>query len=172
MYVPEILSDNEEDEYLQNLLDIWYDPVTIHSEEFGDLVLDKELLWYSIEKTWRRAPVMVSLRVKDEKEDASEGLAMLEQFWKKKAAWDKKLRDFAAKELLALANDWAESDDDHPNRVWTEETFAKALKNESIVIDTNGDFEMWYDDGGIFFGHAVTVYGNVKSGAREAKMEG
>ncbi|MBQ6039992.1 MAG: DUF2262 domain-containing protein [Oscillospiraceae bacterium] len=172
MYVTEILSDNEHDDYLQNLLDIWFNPVTVHSEEFGDLVLDKELKWYSAEKEWRRKPVPIRLRVKDENEDASAGIALLEQFWKKKAAWDKKLRAFAAKQLLSLANDWAESDDEHPGIVYTEESFAKKLKNESIIMDTDGSFEMWYDDGGIFFGHAVTVYGNVQDGPQEAKMEG
>ena len=50
MYVTEILSDHEQNEYLQNLLDIWYNPVTIHSEEFGDMVLDKGLMWYAVEK--------------------------------------------------------------------------------------------------------------------------
>ncbi len=171
-YVLEVLSDNEENEFLQNLLDMWYNPVTLHSEEFGDMVLDKELLWFAAEKQWRRKPVRIYLSVENENEDASEGLALLEQFWKKKANWDKKLRAFAAKELLALANDWASSDDEHPGRVWTEESFAKALKNESFTMHTDGSFEMWYDDGGIFFGHAVVVYGDVQNGANEAKMEG
>lgn len=172
IYVLEVLSDNEENEFLQNLLDMWYNPVTLHSEAFGDMVLDKELLWYTVEKQWRRNPVQISLKIHDENEDAAEGLALLEQFWKKKAAWDKKLRTFAAKELLAPANDWASSDDEHPDRVWTEESFANTLKNESITMQTDGSFEMWYDDGGIFFGHAVVVYGDVQSGAKTAKMEG
>lgn len=168
-YVLEVLSEGEDNEYLQNLLDMWYDPVTLHSEEFGDMVLDKELMWFSVEKQWRRKPFYIRLRLEDENEDTAEGLASLEQFWKKKANWDKKLRAFAAKELLSLANDWASSDDDHPGRVWTKESFAKALKNESLVLNTDGSFEMWYDDGGIFFGHAVVVYGDVKNGAKEAK---
>ena len=172
IYVLEVLSDNEENEFLQNLLDMWYNPVTLHSAEFGDMVLDKELLWFTVEKQWRRKPVQVSLKLQTENEDAAEGLAILEQFWKKKANWDKKLRAFAAKELLALANDWASGDDAHPDRVWTEESFANALKNESIIMHTDGSFEMWYDDGGIFFGHAVVVYGDVRNGAAEAKMEG
>jgi hypothetical protein len=172
IYVLEVLSDNEENEFLQNLLDMWYNPVTLHSEAFGDMVLDKELLWFTVEKQWRRKPVQINLKMQDENEDPAEGLALLEQFWKKKANWDKKLRVFAAKELLALANEWASSDDEHPGRVWTEESFANALKNESITMYTDGSFEMWYDDGGIFFGHAVVVYGDVRNGATKAKMEG
>ncbi len=171
-YVLEVLSEGEENEFLQNLLDMWYNPVTLHSEEFGDMVLDKELMWFNVEKEWRRKPFYIRLKLQDENEDAAEGLAMLEEFWKKKAPWDKKLRAFAAKKLLALANDWASSDDEHPGRVWTEDSFAKALKNESLVMNTDGSFEMWYDDGGIFFGHAVVVYGDIQNGAKEAKMEG
>ncbi|MCR5306720.1 MAG: DUF2262 domain-containing protein [Oscillospiraceae bacterium] len=172
IYVLEVLSDNEENEFLQNLLNMWYNPVTLHSEAFGDMVLDKELLWFTVEKQWRRKPVQINLKIQNENEDAAEGLSLLEQFWKKKANWDKKLRTFAAKELLALANDWASSDDEHPGRVWTEESFANALTNESITMYTDGSFEMWYDDGGIFFGHAVVVYGDVQNGATEAKTEG
>ena len=172
IYVLEVLFEGEENDFLQNLLDMWYNPVTLHSEEFGDMVLDKDLMWFSVEKEWRKKPFYIRLKLQNENEDASEGLAMLEQFWKKKAPWDKKLRAFAAKQLLALANDWASSDDEHPGRVWTEDSFAKALKNESLVMDTDGSFEMWYDDGGIFFGHAVVVYGDIHNGIKEAKMEG
>ena len=49
-YVLEVLSEGEENEFLQNLLDMWYNPVTLHSEEFGDMVLDKELMWFTVEK--------------------------------------------------------------------------------------------------------------------------
>ena len=45
------------------------------------------------------------------------------------------LKGSAIRELLALANDWASGDDAHPDRVWTEESFANALKNESIIIN-------------------------------------
>jgi Uncharacterized protein conserved in bacteria len=82
------------------------------------------------------------------------------------------LRAFAAKQLLSFANDRASNDDEHPDKVWTEESFVEALKNESLTMNTDGGFEMWYDDGGIFFGHTVVVYGDVKNGAKEAKMEG
>ena len=171
-YVLEVLSEGEENEYLQNLLDMWYNPVTLHSEVFGDMVLDKDLMWFTVENQWRRKPFYVRLHLNDENEDTAEGLASLEQFWKKKANWDKKLRAFAAKQLLSLANDRASNDDEHPDKVWTEESFAEALKNESLTMNTDGGFEMWYDDGGIFFGHTVVVYGDVKNGAKEAKMEG
>ena len=170
IYVLEILSDDEENEFLQNLLDIWYNPVTLHSDELGDMVLDKQWMRYFVEQTWRRQPFTLRLNVGNENEDVSEGLAALTQFWQKKASWDKKLRAFAAKKLLTLANEWASSDDDNPDKVWTEETFAKKLKNESLVMDNDGNFEMWYDDGGIFFGHSVTVSGNIKSGAIDAQM--
>lgn len=171
-YVLEVLSDGEKNEFLQNLLDMWYNPVKLHSEEFGDMVLDKELMWFSVEKEWRRKPFYLRLKLQDENEDPTEGLTMLETFWKKKANWDKKLRAVAAKTLLEQANDWAASDDEHPGRVWTEDSFTKALKNESFVMDTDGSFEMWYDDGGIFFGHTVVVYGDTQNGIKEAKMEG
>lgn len=171
-YVLEVLSEGEENEYLQNLLDMWYNPVTLHSEVFGDMVLDKDLMWFTVEMQWRRKPFFVRLKLENEEQDATEALAKLELFWKKKANWDKKLRAYAAKQMLATANDWAESDDEHPGRVWTEETFAKALKNESFVLDTDGNFEMWFEDGGIFFGHAVAVLGDLENGPNEAKMMG
>ncbi|WP_044976493.1 DUF2262 domain-containing protein [Ruminococcus sp. HUN007] len=169
MYVTEILSDDEQNEYLQNLLDIWYNPVTIHSEELGDMVLDKELMWYCTKKDWRRKPIDISLKIHDENEDVSAGLAILEQFWKKKSAWDKKLRSFAANQLLELANDWLDDDDAEE---WTEESFAKALENSALTMNTDGRFEMWYNDGDIFLGHSIVVSGNVKDGAKGAKMVG
>lgn len=170
LYLLEILSDNEENEFLQNLLDDWYNPIMLHTDEFGEMILDKEMGWYSVEQSWRRKPFKLRLKAEDAKEDVTEGLAALTQFWQKKASWDKKLRAFAGQQLLGLANDWASGDDENPDRIWTEESFAQTLKNECIVMDNTGNFEMWFDDGGIFLGHSVMVKGNIRSGATEAQM--
>lgn len=172
-YLTEVLEEGVQDTYLQNLLDFYYTKVTVHSDVFGEMALDKELMWYEAEMTWRRKPVPVHIHVNDEKDDISEALAALEAFWNKKTQWDKKYRAFAAKKLLAAANEQQQNaaDDDKPPKVYDADSFAKALSVESVEI-RNGKISVFYDDGGMFFGHAVQVTGTLADGAQSATISG
>jgi hypothetical protein len=172
-YLTEMLSEGEQNEFLQGLLDSYYTKVTAHSDVFGDMELDKELMWYETDVLCGRSLVYVRIQVEDENEDITASLADLEAFWSKKAAWDKKYRAFAAKQLLQQANEWQENiaEDGKKPKVYDEKSFTKALFTESIVAG-NGSISIYYDDGGIFSGHAIEVKGTLKDGAQSAKMFG
>ena len=82
--------------------------------------------------------------------------------------WNEKMRAFAAKELVSLANDWLDED----GAEISESDFAKRIKLMEISIDADGAFAAYHDDDDMFWGHSVTVYGDLERGVKSAQMEG
>ena len=87
----------------------------------------------------------------------------------KAAEWDRRVREYAAGELLDLANDWAENAE--AGEV-TKERFMERMEPESIEIRGDGSFEFWFSDGDMFYGHSIRVSGDLENGPDEAQMEG
>ena len=57
----------------------------------------------------------------------------------------------------------------------TEDDFVKRISLNGITIEDvegGGEYTLWFDDGDIFWGHSITVSGNIKSGFSDARMEG
>lgn len=90
--------------------------------------------------------------------------------------WDQKIRAFAAKKLVELANDWQQSeeydDEEASENTITEEAFAGRIKLLKISFDESGDFEFTFSDDDMFYGHWVVVSGNPVSGFEDANIEG
>ncbi|WP_299062006.1 DUF2262 domain-containing protein [uncultured Actinomyces sp.] len=42
----------------------------------------------------------------------------------------------------------------------------------SIVMDADGSFSVYFDDGDMFFGHGVTAYGTLADGVASVVMGG
>lgn len=70
----------------------------------------------------------------------------------------KKNREFAAKELLDLANDWLEDneDEDKPDKI-TKEMFIDNIKMSELCISPDGSITLFYDDGDMFWGHTIQI---------------
>ena len=79
----------------------------------------------------------------------------------KQAAWRKRIEKLAVKELLADRNGAWLSEGEKPV---TAAQFAKRMKLESLTANPDGSFSFWHDDGGLFWGHAIQVTGNLKEG--------
>ena len=67
--------------------------------------------------------------------------------------WDETMREFAAKKLTALANDWLDEDVENKGAgPITEETFAKRIALSEISITSGGSFTAYYNDDDMFWG--------------------
>ena len=87
--------------------------------------------------------------------------------------WDKRVREYAADELLELANDWSQDMDEDGGAVEvTREQFVERMELESIEIRADGSFEFWFADGDMFYGHSIHVSGDMEHGPDDAAMEG
>ncbi len=66
-----------------------------------------------------------------------------------------KIYDYAATdELIQLKNEtWLEEDEVEITR----EEFIERIRVQSISIYYDGNFEVWFDDGDIFWGHGIKV---------------
>lgn len=84
-------------------------------------------------------------------------------------ALDEKARNLAADKLLELANEWAaDADEDEVSR----EDFISRMTLETIDVAENENFNLWYNDGELFFGHVIHVSGSLSDGVTDAQMEG
>ena len=45
------------------------------------------------------------------------------------------------------------------------------MKLQSIVFYPDGDFNFWYDDGDLFWGHSIAISGNLE-GLKDADIPG
>ncbi|RKM54711.1 DUF2262 domain-containing protein [Butyrivibrio sp. X503] len=175
----EMLSAKVPDEFLDGLIEKYKTPVVIKTEKYGELSLKKDLHDFEGEIDWLGEKAKLFLRVERDQESADEVLTHMDAFYKDLAEWDKRLREFAAKELTDLANEWQSSDceiDDDGNPInFTEVTkadFAKKLSIESMAMDNKGNFSVFYYDGGLFFDHSVVVDGSLENGIDSASMQG
>src|ERR1700722_6846217 len=80
-----------------------------------------------------------------------------------------RVKDYAALRLLALRND-AWSDEGEPPLESDE--FKDRMRLESITVHPDGDFEYWYNDGDLFWGHAIHVSGSLAAGPTGADTPG
>ncbi len=87
-----------------------------------------------------------------------------------------KFRAFAAEKLTELANDWQDKgyddEDGEDLAAITEESFAGRLVISELSIDAEGDYEVYYDDDDMFWGHVIIVNGSVDGGMEDAYIAG
>jgi hypothetical protein len=169
IYVTEILGELVPNAFLFGVLEEYKKPVTMHSDLLGDFVLDKRYggSW-ECECDWLGRKVWFDFS-DDSDEEFTVIIKNAEQFWRDREKWDREMREYAADELTYLANDWGENSADGEI---TEEEFARKINLCSVHFMSEGDFQAWFDDGGFFGDHSITVWGNFEKGFKNARLEG
>lgn len=175
LYITEIVEENAQNEFVQSLVDEYNRIVSITSEVFGEMILNKDLGWYEGSGIWMGEKVDVTISAEDADSDISADLEAAEQFFADQQEWDRKIRGFAAEELTDTANDWladsVDDEDEEPDEITTED-FAGRITIESICFDPEGEFTVYFGDDDMFWGHSVVVYGDIENGPNDAEMAG
>lgn len=154
---------------LEDILNEYQKEVSIHPQGCQKLILDKSLGIFSGEGNWNHEECYIHLDTDGEGiETADEALITLDELLKNCQTWDQKAREYAANELTELANDWAEEDDSEI----TNEDFIKRLEISEVCASPDGDFELFYNDDDMFFGHVIIVSGNIEDGFDSANIAG
>ncbi len=179
LYVLEMLSANVPNEFLDGLIEKYKTPVVIKTQNYGEMTLNKDLHNFEGECDWLGEKAKLFFDVESGQENADEALAHMDVFYKNLDDWDKRMREFAAKELTDLANEWQSSDcelDEDGNPInYTEITkadFVEKLSIDSMEMDGEGNFTVFYYDGGLFFDHSIVVDGDLENGIESASMQG
>ena len=148
---------------LKAILEEQKKPVTFWEEGLGTFTLNRQVDWFETEVDWLGGQISL---VFDAGEDRAEVLQRAKTLLSGAADWDERIRAYAADDLLASANDWAEDEE------ITREQFIQRMELESIEIRADGSFEFWFADGDMFYGHSIHVSGDMEHGPDDAAMEG
>ena len=162
---------------LQAILDESPKPVVIQDEVLGELTLDKDYDAFEGEIQWCGKDVRLSLEVNAESKPSwTRARNAAKRLVTDQETWDKAMRDFAAKNLTGLANNWLSQDEesarDPETAPITEEEFAQRILLTEVSVSPGGRFTAYYNDDDMFWGHAVEVSGSLKKGITYANLAG
>lgn len=157
-------SDSELNSYAQKL----QEPVTFADPQFGLFTLDRRVNWYEASPDWCGSSVCLTITA-SAPEDVEKSLAVARRLWADQEDWQRKITDFATKELFGLKNEsWLDEDEPEVSK----EEFARKMALESISVKADESFEFWHDDGDLFWGHSIKVSGSLRDGPQDANIEG
>lgn len=158
----------QSDDDLTRLGEIWQQPVVLETALFGGLELDRGLDMYDGVADWGGTEISLSLSCEDAAMPES-ALATATALFEQQAHWQRQAVACAVEKLLPLKNENWLAEDQSP---LTEEAFRSHLELQSIVAEDEGTFIFYFDDGDLFWGHAIVVSGSLAQGATDADIAG
>ncbi len=146
-------------------------PVTFWEKGLGTFTLNRQVDWFETEVDWLGTGISL---VFDQEEDRAGCIQNAKTLLAAAADWDRRVREYAADELVSLANDWSQElgEEDEETSEITREQFMERMELESIEVRGDGGFHFWFGDGDLFYGHSIQVSGDLEKGPNEAAMEG
>lgn len=166
------LPQPEIDPEMKAILEEQKKPVSIWVPELGTFTLNRLVNWFEAEVEWLGQPARLDI---DREEDWDACVERAKALMADQKGWDEKVRAFAAEALLEQANDWeqdsAGNEDGEPEEI-TREQFMERMELDAVQISADGRFEFWFNDGDLFWGHAIHVTGALDQGLEIAQMEG
>lgn len=151
---------------LKAILEELKKPVTLEAEGLGTFTLDRRVKWFEAEIDWCGAKAVLDFD-QGEPEEMAKAQETARALLADAEGWDRRVREYAAGELTGLANDWAEGEEE-----LSPEDFIARMELAAIQVAPDGEFEFWFDDGEMFYGHSIHVTGNLQEGPNWAQMEG
>lgn len=156
---------------LADILAEYKKPVVIEDEQCGTFSLERQFSWFSGEVDWLGEDCNVSLETDEEGgKTAEKALKSFHKIYEDLENWDQKFKEFAAEKLTDLANDWLEEDGEV--KEITKEDFAERIWISEMTITPDGNFEAYYFDDDLFWGHIIIVSGNITTGLEDAVIAG
>lgn len=172
LWVKAVLENDCSEARLEQILAEFRKPVILQLDAGEELLLDKSIGLFSGKGHWNGEECLINMDV-DEEGSVTAKDAL--ETWNKLIAncqeWDDKARKFAAEEMTDNANDWALDADENAEEM-TKEDFARRLMISEVCVSTDGNFEIFYDDDDMFWGHVVIVSGNIETGIDDAYIAG
>lgn len=169
---------------LEQILEDYKRPVVMEDKSCGIFTLERKYNWFCSKIDWLGNECSVTLECDTEDGDtAVKAMEVFHIFYKDLEMWDEKFRSFAALRLGDIANDWLqdtyEEEDEEEQKMGEEEPreiteaeFADRIWIEAVTIYPGGDYEVYYHDDDIFWGHVIIVSGNIETGMEDAEIAG
>ncbi len=172
--VTEVLEQAVSCPELEAVLEEYNKPVVIEDKVLGTLILNREFGIFETTLLWNGNDVSFMLEVNPESKSSwGRARTAAKKLVVEQETWDKTMREFAAKKLTALANDWLDEDEENNDaKPITEEVFADRIALSEISITSGGSFTAYYNDDDMFWGHAIEIHGSLKKGIANANISG
>ncbi len=178
----EVLEREVENAALSQLLENYNEVIAIEDEDCGTFTLERHFSWFAGTVDWLGEECRVTLECDEENgTTADQALAQFKKLYANLETWDQNFRNYAAEELAETANDWQgeecyeeeeEGEDANSLAKITKEDFAKRIVISEFSIYAEGDYEAYYEDDDMFFGHVIIVNGSVDGEIEDAYIAG
>jgi hypothetical protein len=164
----EIFENKTIDEELEKILKEQTKQIIYKDDTLGRFILDKRFDIYTKKIEWDNKNVELNIE-KYKGKRLSDAFITANEFIREQIMWDQKVKKFAANKLLKLKNEeWLEENE----KEITLEQFVERINVENINIFSRKRFEIYFDDGDIFWGHEIIVSGNLEKGPIRVEIEG
>ncbi|MBO1624501.1 DUF2262 domain-containing protein [Bacillus arachidis] len=172
MMLVKVLDETYRDDELEKILQDSMKPVYYQDKILGEFLLDKRVKLFERQISW--AGEECSLYFDWNKDEHIMILALETAYalFKEQDEWSRKIKLYAAAELVELANEWLQDDDEAEIDEITQEMFIDLMKLESISVYPDGDFTIYFSDGDMFWGHCIVVDGNINGTFTSADIAG
>ena len=160
-----VLETPYKDDELEIILQDAMKPLFYHDEMLGVFELDKRVKTFEKRISWAGEECHLYFDWSEDKHMMKSALETAHALFKEQDEWKMKMEMYAAKELVELANEWLQDDDEAEIDEITKEMFINSITLSSLSVYSEGDFEIFFLDGDIFWGHSIIVSGNIHEGA-------
>lgn len=163
----DIICTNYKDNDLNIILEKYLKPIYYKDEELGDFELDKAINCFEKNMSW--IDNNISILFEDINEELNKKSAdIIKKIFANKKDIDKKLKEYISENMLEDANSWNDdADKPHINK----EEFKKLITLTSITIYED-IIIFYFDDGDIFWNHAIVVESDCHFNFTDAHIEG
>lgn len=172
MMLVKVIDSSYKDEDLEVVLQESMKPVFYNDEVLGEFELEKSVKLFEKRITWAGEKGSLYFDWNDDENVMKSALAIAHTLFKDQDVWNKKIREYASEELVELANDWLQDNDEAEIDEITKEMFIDFMKLDTISVYPDGDFEIFFFDGDMFWGHSIIVSGNINGELTSATIAG
>ena len=148
----------DNDGHLQQIAKNLQIPITVQDEKFGNLTLDRGLDRFDGQVKWNGKTVGLTIEAIGE-ELCPDSLAAAKKLFSNEESWGQRIDDYAVKMLHGQT--WLEEEDEVE---LTREEFLSRMKLTDIGVSQDRSFEFWHEDGDLFWGHSIVIYGDLENG--------
>ncbi|ATH91875.1 membrane protein [Bacillus glycinifermentans] len=172
MMLVKVADTDHQDEELQSILQKSLKPVYYEDEKLGTFELFKSVNVFEKDITWAGQNGKLYFDWDEDDRQMQASLETAHILFQDQAHWNAKIRAYAAEELVELANEWLQDNDEAEFEEITKKMFIELMELSSISVYPDGDFEVFFDDGDMFWGHSIIVSGHRNGTFESAEIAG
>ncbi|MBU5213801.1 DUF2262 domain-containing protein [Heyndrickxia oleronia] len=172
MMLVSVIEKDYRDDELEIILQESLKPVFYNDDVLGIFELNKGIKVFEKDISWAGEEGYLYFDWNEDRTVMHSALKTAYELFKEQDKWNRKIRGYAAEELVELANEWLEDNEEAEMNKITKEIFVGLMKLSSISVYPDGDFDLFFDDGDMFWGHSIIVTGNINGEFSSAEIAG